>query len=120
MADPIGNIRFSRMVRTANSEKYSILGSDDEIIGVLDVHYSGMAGTDYIHGSVILLGDLEQEEEEQVVELINEEIVQSFAPDWARAEFVLEVYVGRRISTYSDAEEFAEEDIGNILDDEEF
>jgi len=113
------NIRFVRSVRTPSSEKYTLTDGDEEVLGVLDLHFSATTSGEYIHGSLVMLSDLQEEDEQRVVELINEEIVESYAPDWARAEFVLEVYTGKRVSTYSDAE-LTDEDDDDFDDDEEF
>lgn len=119
MADAIDSVRFSRVVRTATSENYVILNGDSEVVGALDLHYVGSTGIDRIYGSVILLGRLEQEEEEQVVRRIHEEIVESFASDWTQAEVVLEVYVGRHVATYPDVDDY-EDDYGDTVGDDVF
>jgi len=112
------NIRFVRSVRTPSSEKYTLTDGDEAVLGILDLHFTATTSGEYIHGSLVMLGGLEEEDEQRVVELINEEIVESYSPDWARAEFVLEVYSGKRISTYSDSELSDEDD--EFDDDEEF
>ncbi len=117
MADPMSNIRFSRVVRTPSSERYAIHDADDDLVGFLDLHYVGTAGVDSIYGSVILLDEFEPEDEEAVIDLVNSEIVESLSPGWTPAELVMDVYVGRRVSTYSDSDDY-DDDLGDGMDDE--
>ncbi len=110
MADLGQAVRFVRVVRTPSSERYHLIGPDGERLGLLDLHYAGVQGGDYVHGTLVFLEELEEEEEHELVELVNVEIVDGHAPELLREDFTLEVIQGKLISAYTDSEDYGAEE----------
>jgi hypothetical protein len=115
MSDLPEGVRFVRVARTGASEKYHVTTAEEELLGTLDLHYAVVQGENIIHGTLVLPERLEEEREQEFVDLINEEIVESVAPDYARADFILDVYIGQRVSTYSDSEDLDDDDEDDLV-----
>lgn len=120
MSDVIDNVRFVRAVRTPTSERYEIVSEGGDRVASLDLHFLSQQTGDVAHGSLVILQELEEEDEQELVSRINREITDSWAPELAREDFVLEVFQGRLISTYHDTDEFPEGYDEDDLEDEEF
>lgn len=93
-----GTYKFVRLVRTASSEQYIVWRGENRI-GQLDLHYAG----DIIHGSLVLEMDLPGEQEEALLTQIDQDLVSSHRPSFDREDFMVTVYRGEEISTYTDA-----------------
>lgn len=110
MSDLGQMVRFVRVVRTPSSERYHLIGLDGERVGVLDLHYVSLGGGEYVHGLLVFLQQLAEEDEREMVELVNAEIIDGHAPELLREDFTLEVVHGKLVSSYTDSEEFGEDD----------
>ena len=99
-----GQFKFVRVVRTVSSEIYSVWQGENRL-GQLDVHYAG----DSIHGTLILEMELEPNKEEELVMQLDQEIVSSYRPSYDREDFLVMVYRGEEVSTYTDAQNELEE-----------
>lgn len=106
MADLGQSVRFVRVVRTASSERYHLIGPDGERVGLLDIHYATVQGGEYVQGTLVFLEDLAEEDEQEIVELVNAEIVDGHAPELLREDFTLEVIQGKVLSAYTDSEDY--------------
>jgi len=120
MADIGGSLRFARVVRTACSERYHLVDLEGERVGLLDLHYATMQGGEYVYGTLLLLKELQEEEEQEIVELVNAEIIDGHAPEMLREDFVLEVFRGKNGATYTDSEDFAGDEVDLPFGGEEF
>jgi hypothetical protein len=100
-------------VRTASSEVY-VLWSHDDRLGQLDVHYAH----DVIHATLVLESDLTQDEQEQLVRQIDQDIVSSYMPNFDREDFIVTVFRGAEMESFSDGGPELEEELE--LDDEDF
>lgn len=89
--------RLNRVVRTPSSEVYLIWDGENRV-GQIDLHFAH----ETIHGTLILEGDLNIEEEEGLIAQIDDEIVQSYLPNFDREDFLVTVYRGEEISSYTD------------------
>ena len=94
--------RFERECRTAFSEVYSIL-ADDRAIGRIDLHFTPTI----VQGSLSIIESLTEAEVEDLIEVVDEELV--ITADTPREDFIVAVYQGRSLGTYSD-EDFTDED----------
>jgi hypothetical protein len=94
-----GRYKFVRLVRTGSSEVYVIWDGENRI-GQLDLHYAG----DIIHGTLILELELAATLEESLLTQIDQDIVSSYRPSFDREDFLVTVYHGEEISTYTDAQ----------------
>lgn len=101
-----GQYKFVRLVRTSSSEIYVIWDGENRL-GQLDLHYAG----DIIHGTLVLEIELDPSREEELLTEIDQDIVSSYRPSYDREDFLVTVYRGEEISTYTDAQ--------NDLDDGE-
>jgi hypothetical protein len=104
------NYKLTRLVRTQSSEIY-LLWDDDRRLGQLDLHYAH----DTIHGTLVLEVDLPIEQEEGLIAQIDDDIVQSYLPNFDREDFLITVFRGEEISNYTDTSGPMDED----LDEEE-
>ena len=94
-----GHYKFVRLVRTASSEIYVVWEGENRL-GQLDLHYAG----DIIHGTLILEMEVEPSREEELLTEIDQDIVSSYRPSYDREDFLVTVYRGEEISTYTDAQ----------------
>ena len=99
------NFRMTRLVRTQSSEIY-LIWDDDRRLGQLDLHYAH----DTIHATLVLEVDLPIEQEEGLIAQIDDDVVQSYLPNFDREDFLITVYRGEEISNYTDTSGATEED----------
>jgi len=99
------NYKLIRLVRTQSSEVY-IVWDDDRRLGQIDLHYAH----DTIHGTLILEADLPIEQEEGLIAQIDDDIVQSYLPNFDREDFLITVFRGEEVSNYTDTSGAPEED----------
>jgi hypothetical protein len=90
--------RLSRLVRTGSSEIF-LIWEDERRIGQLDVHYA----QDTIHGTLVLEADLTPETEEELLSQIDEDVISSYMPSFEREDFLVTVFRGEEISSYTDS-----------------
>ena len=90
--------RFTRLVRTQSSEIY-LIWEEENRVGQLDLHYAG----ETIHATLILEADLSVTSEEELLSQIDEEIVTSYLPNFERNDFIVTVFRGEEISSYTDS-----------------
>lgn len=103
------NYKMTRLVRTQTSEIY-LIWDDDQRIGQLDLHYA----RDTIHGTLILEADMTIEQEEGLIAQIDDDIVHAYLPSFDREDFLITVFRGEEISSYTDSSGAMDD-----LDDEE-
>lgn len=84
---------------------------DDRRIGQLDLHYAH----DTIHATLMLEADLPVNTEEELLAQIDEDIVSSYLPSFDREDFLVTVFRGEEISSYTDSSGALDD-----IDDEEF
>jgi hypothetical protein len=101
-----GRFRLTRLVRTQSSEIY-LVWEEQNRVAQLDLHYAH----DTIHATLILEADLSVTSEEELLSQIDEEIVNSYLPNFERNDFIVTVFRGEEISSYTDS--------GHIEDDDE-
>lgn len=94
--------RFERQCRTASSEAYRIT-DDGQPIGRLDLHFTA----EVVYGSLAVRPKLSEEDILALIEQVDEDLV--LTAEVAREDFVVTVYQGEEVGTYSD-ETFDEED----------
>jgi hypothetical protein len=99
------NFRMTRLVRTQSSEIY-LIWDDDRRLGQLDLHYAH----DTIHATLVLEADLPIEQEEGLIAQIDDDVVQSYLPNFDREDFLITVYRGEEISNYTDTSGATDED----------
>lgn len=109
----MGPVKFDRVVRTPSSEVY-VLWHEGERLGQLDVHYAH----DVIHATLILERDLSLDEQEELVQQIDQDIVSSYLPQFDREDFIVTVFRGTELESFSDGGTDLEEELE--LDDEDF
>jgi len=90
--------RFTRLVRTQSSEIY-LVWEEENRVAQLDLHYSG----ETIHATLILESDFSVTSEEEMLTQIDEDIVSSYLPTFDRTDFIVTVFRGNEISSYTDA-----------------
>lgn len=100
--------RLVRVVRTESSEVY-IIWQDDVRLGQVDLHY----GWDLIHATLIIEKDLTSEQQADLVDLLDQDIVSSHLPRFAREDFLVTVFRGQELDPFSDGPDTEE------MDDEE-
>src|SRR5438477_5895274 len=101
-----GRFRLTRLVRTRSSEIY-LIWEENNRVGQLDLHYAG----ETIHATLILETDLSVTSEEELLTQIDEDIVAAYLPSFDRTDFLVTVFRGDEISSYTDS--------GNMEPDDE-
>jgi hypothetical protein len=97
---PFAKFSFRRSVRTVSSEAYYIFPARHEPgepgVGSFDLHIDG----DVFHGTLVLQNRLKDAALELLLSQIEQEIL--FKDRESRVDFILTVYVGKEIGSYSD------------------
>lgn len=99
------NVNLVRVVRTDTSEIY-IIWQEDTRLGQVDVHY----GYDLIHATLILEKDLDAEQQAELVDQLDQDIISSHLPPFAREDFLVTVFRGTELESFSDGEPEIDED----------
>jgi hypothetical protein len=105
------DVRLVRVVRTQSSEVY-IIWQDDVRLGQVDIHF----GPDLINATLILEKDLDSEQQGDLIDLIDQDIVSSHLPQFAREDFLVTVFRGQELESFSDGEP----DVGEDDENEEY
>jgi len=105
--------KMVRVVRTETSEVY-IIWQDDVRLGQVDVHY----GLDLIHATLVLEKDLTPEQQSDLVDQLDQDVVSSHLPQFAREDFLVTVFRGSELESFSDGEPDVEDEEGES--DEEY
>jgi hypothetical protein len=100
---------FERQCRTPSSEIYRIV-EDGQPVGRLDLHFA----SEVVHGSLIVETRLVEDDILALIEQIDEDLVLSAEVE--REDFVITVHRGEEVGTYSDEDDF-DEDEDDALDD---
>ncbi len=90
----MADYRFERECRTPYSEAYAIFDGETAVARV-DLHYTASI----VHGSLVVVESLTQEDIRELIEAVDEEIVMS--ADSTCEDFVVVVHQGREVGTYS-------------------
>ncbi len=90
--------RFTRLARTHSSEIY-LIWEEENRVGQLDLHYANST----VHATLILEASLSVTSEEELLSQIDDEIVCSYMPGYEREDFLVTVFQGEEISSYTDA-----------------
>jgi hypothetical protein len=93
--------RFTRLVRTPSSEIH-LIWEEGKRVGQLDLHFAN----ETIHATLILEADLSVTSEEELLSQIDEDIVTSYLPNFDRNDFLVTVFRGDEISSYTDSGQF--------------
>lgn len=88
--------RMVRLVRTNSSEIY-LVWEGNRRIGQFDVHYADTM----IHGSLILEGELSSADQSELVAQLDEDIVSSHLPSFEREDFILTIFRGEEVDSFS-------------------
>ncbi|MBI2941139.1 MAG: hypothetical protein HYY04_11945 [Chloroflexi bacterium] len=94
--------RFERQYRTAYSEGYLVYDGEDRL-GRVELHYTPTV----VYGTLIVERETDEDDILDLIEQIDDELV--LTADVPRDDFVVSVYQGRDLGTYSD-EYFEEEE----------
>ncbi len=94
-----------RVVRTESSEIF-IIWQDDTRLGQVDLHF----GLDLIHATLILEKDLDGDAVAELVDQIDQDIVSSHLPQFAREDFLVTVFKGQELDSFSDGDPDVEDE----------
>ncbi|MDQ3812403.1 MAG: hypothetical protein M3347_00460 [Armatimonadota bacterium] len=101
-------VKLVRVVRTETSEIY-IIWQDDIRLGQVDIHY----GYDLIHATLVLEKDLDAEQQSDLVDQLDQDVVSSHLPQFAREDFLVTVFRGTELESFSDGEPDIEDEDDN-------
>jgi hypothetical protein len=87
--------KLVRVVRTETSEVY-IIWQDDTRLGQVDLHM----GYDLIHATLVLEKDLTPEQQADLVDQIDQDVVSSHLPQFAREDFLVTVFRGQNSNRF--------------------
>lgn len=94
--------RFQREARTPFSEVYNILDGE-RTVGRIDIHFTST----HVYGTLAVSESITQEDVEELIELADDDLVSSAEAE--RSDFIVTVWQGRRLGTYTD-EDMADEE----------
>ncbi|MCL5264164.1 MAG: hypothetical protein M1343_03050 [Chloroflexi bacterium] len=97
----MGEINFERQYRTPYSEGYLML-EDKDRLGKVDIHYTPTV----VYATLVIEKELDEDDVLDLIEKVDDDIV--LTADVPRDDFIVSVYHGRDMGTYSD-EYFEEE-----------
>lgn len=97
--------KLVRVVRTDTSEVY-IIWQNDVRLGQVDLHL----GMDLIHATLIIEKDLTPEQQADLVDQIDQDVASSHLPQFAREDFLVTVFKGAELESFSDGEPEIEDD----------
>lgn len=97
--------KLVRLVRTPHSEIYLIWERENRV-GQVDLHFAN----GIVHATVILEESLSREKIEGLIEQLDEDIVSSYLPGFEREDFLVNVFAGEEILSYSEAEKDEDEE----------
>lgn len=100
-----GRFRLTRLVRTNSSEIY-LIWEENNRVGQVDLHYAH----DTIHATLILEADLSVTSEEELLTQIDEDIVSAYLPSFERDDFLVTVFRGEEISSYTDSQSLGDDE----------
>lgn len=103
------DVRFERQYRTTHSEGYLIFEGSDRL-GRVELHFTPTV----VYGTLVVERELEEDDVLDLIEQADDELV--LTADVPREDFVVSVYQGRDLGTYSD--EYFEEDDDDDEEDE--
>ncbi|HVF09749.1 MAG TPA: hypothetical protein VNA16_03050 [Abditibacteriaceae bacterium] len=99
------SVKLVRVVRTDSSEVY-IIWQEDTRLGQVDIHY----GQDLVHATLVLEKDLSAEQQGDLIDQLDQDIVSSHLPQFAREDFLVTVFRGTELESFSDGEPDVEDD----------
>jgi hypothetical protein len=103
--EPLLNIKLVRVVRTSSSEIY-IIWQDDVRLGQVDIHF----GEDLIHATLILEKELGADLQADLVDQLDQDVVSSHLSQFERENFLVTVFRGTELESFSDGEPDVEEE----------
>ena len=106
------NVKLVRVVRTSSSEIY-IVWQEDVRLGQVDIHF----GDDLIHATLILEKDLDADTQAELVDQLDQDVVSSHLSQFERENFLVTVFRGAELESFSDGEPDVEDEDG---EDEEY
>jgi len=85
-----------RSLRTLSSEIY-LIWDGERRIGQLDLHYADAS----IHASLILEARLAPEQQQDLLAQLDEDVVSSYMPVFEREDFIVVIFRGEEIESFS-------------------
>jgi len=92
---PVEDLRFERQYRTPHSEGYLMFEGSDRL-GRIELHFTPSV----VYGTMLIERELEEDDILDVIEQADDELVMT--ADVPRDDFIVSVYQGRDVGTYSD------------------
>lgn len=89
---------FHREFRTATSEQYTIYRGEAEV-GIVDLHIR----EDRTRVLVVITGPLPEGAEDDLTEALEDELLESTAPEGLAPEVDVELFRGERLAVFTDA-----------------
>jgi hypothetical protein len=111
--EPTLNLKLVRVVRTRSSEVF-IIWQGDTRLGQADIHF----GDDLIHATLILEKDLDADQQAELVDTLDHDVVSSHLAQFERENFLVTVWRGTELESFSDGEPDVEDDDSDEEDEE--
>ena len=89
------DLRFERQYRTAHSEGYLLFDGSDRL-GRIELHFTPSV----VYGTMAIERELPEDDVLDIIEQADDELVMT--ADVPRDDFIVSVYQGRDVGTYSD------------------
>jgi hypothetical protein len=85
-----------RSLRTLSSELY-LIWEGERRIGQVDLHYADTT----VHATVILEAHLPPEQQQDLFAQLDEDVVSSYMPVFEREDFIIVVFRGEEVASFS-------------------
>ncbi|HIE50607.1 MAG TPA: hypothetical protein EYP85_02515 [Armatimonadetes bacterium] len=93
----MSEFKLVRLVRTPSSEVY-LIWDEDTRVGQADIHYA----EGLVHMTIVLEQTLSTEELDHLIAQFDEDVVSSYLPGCDRENFLVTVFLGEEVMSYSD------------------
>ncbi len=100
------DVRLVRVVRTETSEVYIVWQADTRL-GQADIHY----GPDIINATLVLEKDLDPEQQADLVDQLDQDVIASHLPQFAREDLLVTVFRGQELDSFADGDPEVDDDL---------
>jgi hypothetical protein len=92
----MADFHLVRSVRTLSSEVY-VVWDGERRVGQLDAHFAGSI----IYGNLMIETDLSADDKERLYQQVDEDVISSYLPSFERDDFILTVFRGEEVESFS-------------------
>ena len=92
----MNRFRFVRLLRTLSSEVY-LIWQGQQRIGQVDLHYADNS----VQADMFLEVALPESDRQDLLRQLDEDVVSSYLPSFARDQFIVTVFIGEEVDSFN-------------------